>query len=134
MLKRFIIYGLIGWSMEIIWTGSGSFFLSKDITLHAYTNLWMFFIYGSAVFLEPVHDVISGWRWPLRGVIWVVIIWGMEYTSGILMTYLLGINPWTYTGPFAIDGIVRVDYAPAWFIAGLIFERIHHSLDRFGIA
>ena len=133
MIKRFFIYGITGWGMEIIWTGLNSL-ISGDLTLEGFTNLWMFFIYGSAVFLESVHDVISGWSWILRGVVWVIIIWGIEYTSGLILVSVLGIYPWHYTGRFAVNGLIRLDYGPAWFVAGLIFERIHRTLDLYEIA
>ena len=133
MIKRFIIYGLMGWSMEIVWTGLHSL-VEGDPRLGGYTNLWMFFIYGLGVLLEPIHDIISEWRWPLRGLIWVVIIWGIEYTSGLILVNTLGVYPWRYRGMFAIDGLVRLDYAPAWFLAGIIFERVHKVLDSYRIA
>jgi hypothetical protein len=130
MLKRFFIYGLTGWIMEILWTGAGSL-INGDMRLGGFTNLWMFIIYGMAVFLEPIHDIIHKWRWPIRGFIWMVLIWGIEYTSGLLLVNILGVYPWLYKGPFAIDGLVRLDFAPAWFAAGLIFERIHLALDSY---
>ncbi|MFZ5989261.1 MAG: putative ABC transporter permease [Bacillota bacterium] len=133
MVKRFLIYGLVGWSMEIIWTGLHSL-VTGDLKLQGYTNLWMFFIYGAAIFLEPLHDVIREWRWLFRGTIWVVIIWGIEYTSGLVLVNLLDVYPWFYSGPFAVDNLVRLDYAPAWFAAGLIFERIHKTLDVYDVA
>jgi uncharacterized membrane protein len=132
MIKRFVIYGFLGWSIEIIWTGIASL-LNGDLRLFAYTSIWMFFIYGLAVFLEPIHDIIRRWRWPVRGIIWVLIIWGIEYTTGIALVKVLGVHPWLYQGSFAVDGLVRVDFAPAWFIAGLIFERIHLMLDSLEI-
>ena len=116
--------------MEIVWTGLGSL-LQGDLRMESFTNLWMFLIYGSAVFLEPIHDIIHNWIWPIRGFIWVVLIWGMEYTSGFILLKLLGVYPWIYYGPFAIDSLVRLDYAPAWFLAGLIFERLHYTLDAY---
>lgn len=134
MLKRFFIYGLLGWSLEIFWTGLHSL-LQGDPRLEGFTNLWMFFIYGSAVFiLEPIHHIIRYWRWPVRGILWVIIIWGIEYSSGLLLINTLGISPWFYTGGYAIDGLVRLDYAPAWFVAGLIFERVHNTLDMYDVA
>lgn len=94
------------------------------------TSLWMFFVYGSAVFiLEPIHHMISQWRWYFRGIIWVILIWGIEYCSGLLLIQVIGVSPWYYTGPFAIDGLVRIDYAPAWFVAGLMFEKVHNWMD-----
>ena len=128
MVKRFVIYGFVGWVIEIFWTGMHSLIIG-DLTLQGYTNLWMFFIYGCAVFLEPIHDILSNWRWMVRGLLWVVIIWGIEYTSGLILFKILGVYPWYYTGPFAIDNLVRIDYAPAWFVAGLLFERLHKALD-----
>lgn len=133
MLKRFIIYGVIGWSIEIVWTGLHSLIFG-DIVMQAYTNLWMFFIYGCAIFLEPLHDIMKEWRWVFRGVLWVVIIWGIEYTSGTILLNLLGRYPWYYSGKIAIDNLVRIDYAPAWFVAGLFFERVHKTLDIYNIA
>lgn len=132
MLKRFLIYGIIGWGIEIIWTGMSSIF-SWDLRLIGYSNIWMFFIYGSAVFLEPLHDIINRWNWFIRGVLWVVTIWGIEYSSGLLLYTILGVHPWIYTGPLAVDGFISLAYAPAWFIAGMVFERIHHTLDSYGI-
>ncbi|MCX7745600.1 MAG: hypothetical protein N2645_01740 [Clostridia bacterium] len=133
MIKRFIIYGFIGWGMEIIFTGFHSLF-NGDLRLGGFTNIWMFFIYGSAVFLEPIHDIIRRWRWPIRGFIWVIIIWGIEYTSDLLLGNILGVYPWFYSSPYAVDGFIRLDYAPHWFAAGLIFERIHKMLDAYKIA
>lgn len=134
MLKRFIIYGLLGWNIEVFWTGLGSL-VGGDWNLPGATSLWMFFIYGSSVFvLEPIHHIISRWRWPFRGIIWVAIIWGIEYISGLFLTQVIGVSPWYYTGPFAIDGLVRIDFAPAWFVAGLLFEWLHNLMDRYNFA
>ncbi len=132
MIKRYFLYGIIGWSMEIVWTGLYSL-INGDMALEAYTSLWMLFIYGSAVFLEPLHDLIHNWNVILRGVIWVIIIWGIEYSTGKLLLELLNVYPWQYFGKFAVEGLVRLDYAPAWFVAGLLFERVHVTFDRLKI-
>lgn len=133
MLKRFLLYGIAGWGIEIVWTGLGSL-ISGDLRLMGYSNIWMFFIYGCAVFLEPIHDIIHNWHWFARGSIWVVIIWGVEYASGSLLYLALGVHPWLYSGPFAVDGLITLAFAPAWFAAGLLFERLHYRLDSLGIA
>ncbi len=133
MLKRFLIYGITGWGMEILWTGLGSL-INGDLRLMGYSNIWMLLVYGLAVFLEPLHDIIRGWNIFARGIIWAVLIWGIEYTSGLLLYLLLGVHPWLYSGPFSVDGLITLAYAPAWCIAGLLFERIHNSLDAYGVA
>lgn len=133
LLKRFLFYGVTGWGIEIVWTGLGSL-ISGDLRLMGYSNIWMLLIYGCAVFLEPLHDIIAEWNWLARGAIWMVLIWGMEYTSGFLLYIVLGVHPWIYSGPLAIDGLVTLAFAPAWFCAGLLFERIHNMLDGYRIA
>lgn len=133
MLKRFLIYGITGWGMEILWTGLGSL-INGDLRLMGYSNIWMLLVYGLAVFLEPLHDIIRGWNIFARGIIWAVLIWGIEYTSGLLLYFLLGVHPWLYSGPFSVDGLITLAFAPAWSIAGLLFERIHNSLDAYGVA
>lgn len=128
-MLHFIIYGLLGWCLEILWTGLGSF-LKRDVRLTGKTYLWMFPIYGSAVLLEPVHDFIR--HWPLwdRGIVWMLLCFIVEYLTGWILRRMLGTAPWNYSrAALNINGLIRLDYAPAWFIAGLLFERIHDWLD-----
>jgi len=44
MLMRFIIYGFVGWCIEVFWTGLGSL-LRGDRRLKGWSYLWMFPIY-----------------------------------------------------------------------------------------
>ncbi len=117
--------------MEILWTGLGSF-LKGNLMLSSVTYLWMFPIYGLAVFLERIHDYIEELPWFIRGVIWVVIILSLEYLTGWLLKSFLGRCPWDYSDvtPYHIQGFIRLDYIPAWFLAGLVFERIHKALNK----
>jgi hypothetical protein len=133
MLKRFFFYGLAGWGIEMVWTGAGSL-ISGDLRLAGESNLWMFFIYGSAVFLEPIHHAIARWNFILRGLVWVLIIWSIEYASGWLLYTALGVYPWYYSDSLSVNGLITIAYAPAWFVAGMVFERLHTGLDRLGIA
>ncbi len=134
MMKRFIIYGFVGWIFEIVFTGTGSL-LRGSLSLTGYTYLWMFPIYGMAVLLEPVHNRIRLAPWPIRGVIWVSLIFFIEYISGWLLSNGIGFCPWDYSGfsPYVVDGFIRLDFFPFWFIAGLLFENIHDFLDSISI-
>lgn len=126
MIIRYIIYGLLGWNMEIIWTGLNSLSDgSKNLIGH--TSVWMFFIYGLAVFLEPVHSAITGYSWILRGCIWACLIFAIEFFSGMLLNSF-GIHAWDYSGSTSFMGLIRFDYAPLWFAVGLFFEKIHFML------
>jgi len=109
--------------------------LTGDMKLQGYTSIWMLFIYGSAVFLEPIHDIIKQWRWQIRGLIWVVIIWGIEYTSGLVLTNILeplpGSTPdrlqWTILWGWIMHlrGLLQ-DWYLREFMRLLIFIRLHN--------
>lgn len=133
MLIRFAIYGLLGWSMEILWTATREKLsgIQQDWKLKGTTYLWMFPIYGSMVFLfEPVHDFLRPWPWPMRGMVYVAGIFAVEYATGWLLRRLTGSCPWDYTGysRWQVNGLIRLDYAPAWFVMGLAAERVHDFL------
>lgn len=129
---HFIIYGIIGWLVEVMFTGLGSL-IRGDIKLTSWTYLWMFPIYGMAVLLEPIHDKIRHVPWWIKGIVWVGFIYIIEYFSGFALKIALGVCPWNYTSKsyFNIEGLIRLDYAPFWFIAGLIFEKLHDFLKVY---
>lgn len=121
--KNFLICGLTGWCMEILFTSLGSL-RNKDFRLKGQTSLWMFPIYGMAAFIEPVYHIIRSKSPLIRGSIYSFCIFLCEYFSGILLKKK-GVCPWDYSNAKAnINGVIRLDYAPFWMIAGLIFERI----------
>ena len=131
MKKRFLIYGIAGWILEIIWTGLGSL-LAGDLTLRCKTYLWMLPIYGMAVFMEPVYHKIKTYSWVARGFVWMIVIFAIEYCSGLTLKTMVGVYAWNYSDtPLHIGGLIRLDYAPVWFAAGLLFEKAYcYLLDR----
>ncbi|MFA5524457.1 MAG: hypothetical protein WDA24_08865 [Tissierellales bacterium] len=131
MLIHFIIYGLLGMIMEIFWTGIHSL-ISGDLNLISQTSIWMFFIYGSAVFLEPIHDKIRRKNVIFRGITWTFLIFIIELLCGFLLNLLIGSCPWDYKDStvYTLNGYIRFDYFPVWFVVGLVFEKIHAFLDK----
>jgi len=130
MIKDFIFYGLMGWIMEILWTGILSL-KEGNRRLTGYTYLYMFPIYGCAVFLEPVFMLLAGKGIFIRGIIYMMCIFSAEYVSGYLVEKAVGVCPWDYTkAKYNIDGFIRLDYAPLWFLAGLWFEFLFFNFLR----
>lgn len=121
--KNFLICGLTGWCMEIIFTSIGAF-QKKDLRLIGQTSLWMFPIYGLAAFINPVYRLIKNLPIFIRGGIYSVGIFACEYATGTLLKKH-HLCPWDYSqSPVNINGVIRLDYAPYWMLAGLLFERI----------
>ena len=128
MWKKFIIYGLLGLLAEVFWNGFGAM-LKGDILLKGTTCIWMFPIYGLAVFLEPVHDRIRHLPLIIRGGIYMVLIFAVELISGLLLRLVLGECPWNYVNKtLSICGIITLEYAPVWFAYGVMFEKIHDAI------
>lgn len=128
MIVRFIIYGLLGWNIEVIWTGICEL-ASGNYNMIGHTSLWMFVIYGGGgILLETVRRKIKNRKWFERGLIWMYLIFAVEFTSGAALR-LLGLNPWYYDGIFAVAGLIRLDYGPLWFLVGLAFERINDIIS-----
>lgn len=126
---RFLIYGALGWIVEVIFTGVGSF-IAGDWELTSYTYLWMFPIYGlAALGMEWLHSNMQRQYWFVRGIVYVVFIFTVEYLSGWLLCQWLGACPWEYPASSPhIGGFIRLDFAPAWLALSFVFERMHFWL------
>ncbi|MBQ2400565.1 MAG: hypothetical protein II311_00965 [Lachnospiraceae bacterium] len=131
---NFLKCGVAGWCMEIIFTSMESI-AAKDMRLMGRISLLMFPIYGMGAMLRP----ISGWmdRWigephalTPKDIFWrhgfsdMVLIFCAEYVTGAFLK-ARNMCPWDYSGRiWNVDGLIRLDFAPFWFAAGLIFERL----------
>lgn len=127
MFKRFFIYGSIGISLEILWTGFTAF-LSGDMSFTGHSSVIMLPIYGSAVFLEPLFKQMKNVSVILRGIVYMALIFAVEYWSGLILTFF-EICPWSYlNAALNVRGLIRLDYAPLWFTVGLFYEQLYKRL------
>ena len=104
----------------------GAYFemFKRDRQLMGHSSLWMFPIYGSAAFLAPLMRRLQKnciWK---RGLIYMLCIYLGEYISGRLLKNK-DMCPWDYSDcPLQYQGVIRFDFAPLWFLTGLLFERV----------
>lgn len=125
MIKKYLMCGLTGWCMEVFWTGMGSA-LRKDKKLTSNTSIWMFPIYATAIIIEPLSRKLCSKKRNAvnRGIIYSLCIFATEFCSGSFLKKR-GCCPWDYSkAKFNINGVVRLDYLPVWFIVGLIYEKL----------
>lgn len=121
--KNFIKCGILGWCLEILWTGLHAFRV-RNLKLTANSSLWMFPIYGSAACLHPLTRLLEGKSIWKRGFIYMSFIYLGEYISGIFLKRR-DICPWDYSkNRWNYQGVIRLDFAPLWFLTGLIFEHL----------
>ena len=124
MLLQFIIFGVVGLALEVLWTGLGSL-KSRDFRATSKTSIWMFFIYGLAAFMWPLVALLAPFPWFVRGLVYAAGIFLVEYAAGMALK-LANACPWDYSHARTnISGVIRLDYAPLWVIVGLLMEYIH---------
>lgn len=122
-ISNFLLCGFAGWCMEIFWTGLHSLFTGQK-TLTGKTSLLMFPIYGCAAVIAPLSVKLSSFPFFYRGILYTAGFYLVEFISGSFLKQF-GMCPWDYSGvPLQCHGVIRLDYAPLWFTAGLIFEKI----------
>ena len=80
---------------------------------------------------EPVHNFLRPHIWVLRGLMYLLGIWLIEFITGWLLRRLTGKCPWDYSHFRGnIKGIITPQYAPVWFLFCLGFERVHDALVK----
>jgi hypothetical protein len=127
-LVRTYLLASVGVGLEVAFTALAS--LRKgDRRLTGHSYLWMFPLYG-------LTYPLLAWSWPVigdlpllaRGLCYVPMFFAVEYASGWLLRRLIGECPWEAgyrAARWSVHGLVRLDYAPAWFVVGLLFERLY---------
>ncbi len=119
--------------MEVVFTSIESI-LVQDWRLIGRTSLLMFPIYGLGALLAPISTMVDRWigeiqlrptdRFVRHGMLDMVLIFTAEYLSGMWLR-ARGMCPWDYSGRMAsVNGLIRLDFAPLWFMTGLLFEQI----------
>lgn len=57
-----------------------------------------------------------------------MLFFAVEYFIGWLLRLIIGKCPWedNYKGRrWSVNNLIRLDYTPAWFVMGLLFERLY---------
>ena len=76
-----------------------------------------------------MYQKIKGKSTLFRGSVYTLAIFSFEYLTGSLLKKL-HLCPWDYSDAKTnINGVIRLDYAPLWMAAGLLFERILRQTD-----
>lgn len=108
--------------------------LAHDWRLIGRTSLLMFPIYGMGALLAPISTMVDRWIGELQirpsdrivrhGMLDMVLIFTTEYLAGMWLR-ARGMCPWDYSGRMtSVNGLIRLDFAPLWFMTGLLFEQI----------
>ena len=125
--KDFLKCGVYGWGFECLWTGLHSIISHDNKNYACRTSMWMFPIYGMASLIKPLYKALENTNIFVRGIVYTSCIFATEDGTGKILKKN-HCCPWDYSdAKHNIEGLVRLDYAPLWFIVGLIYEKILKS-------
>lgn len=107
---------------------------APDWKLKGHTYVWMVpiyaLIYPAGLWLFPLLERLP---WAARGLVYMALIYAVEYSSGWLLRRATGHCPWEsgyHKARWGVQGLIRLDFAPVWFAASLAYE----ALVRFLLA
>lgn len=129
---RDLLLVAVGLSLEVVFTAICEHPKAGNWRLQGYTYLWMIPIYATVYpALCLLYPYSSPHHWLARGAFYVALIWAVEYASGWLLRKLTGECPWErnyYPSRWHVHGLIRLDMAPAWFGAALLYEYVFRVL------
>lgn len=123
---RLYIYGIHGFMTEVLFTAAWDLAVTSNPQLPGCTSVWSFLIYSTSVlaievFYRKTHNTV-----PLifRCILYVVWTYIWEFSTGLLLRQF-NACPWDYTErSYNLMGLITLEYAPAWFFAGLLTDQI----------
>ncbi len=134
MLIRFVLYGLLGWCVALVWSAVGERLRGKqrDWRLLGHASRWLFPRFGLlAPLYEPVHEIFRPWHWFMRGTFYGMGFWAVEFAAGWLLRRVTGACPWDRSHLRGnLQGILAWEYGPVWFAFGLALEPVHDFFLR----
>lgn len=135
-IVRFFLFALLGLLMEVFFTATGSL-LRGNWNLRGGTSPWMMLDYGLlGVLVLPISSRMKAWHFPLfaRAAAYMVLIFVVEYISGMIFTHLLGLRIWDYSNkPLNLHGQITLTYTPYWLALGFFVEYLHGKIDAFAV-
>jgi uncharacterized membrane protein len=135
LFARFVIYGLVGWCIECIFTSVVDLASGVgDLRLMGYSYLWMHPIWGTGLLLgERLVGVLrrAGINRVTRSFIGMGVCFSVEYVMGAALVGLIGRCPWDYSAAaLSVDGLIRLDYAPFWWLCAFCVEPLFNLVLR----
>lgn len=131
-LTHVLLLCALGMAMEVFFTAFMDYPLARDRRLRGYTYAWMAPIYALVYPLASVvYPRMAVYPLLVRGFAYMLIIYAIEYSSGWLLRRFVGECPWEEgyrRARWNVHGLIRLDFAPAWIVAALIFEWTYRVL------
>jgi uncharacterized membrane protein len=124
----FVLFGIIGITAEVFFTSITSLIKKeKNRAMMGHSSFWMFFVYGSVYFIILFgRTYLLGLNLFERGFVYLILIYAVEFISGSILNKF-NATPWNYSKDMKYDyrGIICLEFAPLWYVGGMLFELLY---------
>ncbi len=122
----------VGLACEVVFTAIVDYPTSGNLRLKGYTYVWMRPIYALVYpFCTILVPRLAVYPILMRGFVYMLLIYAVEYSSGWILRRFVGECPWEkeyHKARWNFHGLIRLDFAPAWIGAALLFEWTYRVL------
>ena len=132
----FLIYTCLGISVEAIFTGVLDIIRDQlagrpfDSTLPCRASLWIIPVYGLSATIAfgaigAFWPKLFSWPWLVRGLIYMLTIYGFEFMWALALESFFGIQVWNYeNSEYRVWRYINPYFCPVWFVFGLVLEKV----------
>lgn len=120
---RLYLYALHGYLIEVTFTAVWDLLVFGSLELRGFSSVWSLAIYSiSCIAMEKINSLMQRRGLLARALAHTCWIYAWEFTTGSVLR-AMGSCPWDYRDfRYNISGLVTLEYAPLWFLCGLLFE------------
>lgn len=132
-----IVFASLGITTEVIFTAFMNLVHQTPlcgkplISMAGDSYVWMIFIYGLIPILGHYgYHRIKKYPVLIRLLIYVLLIYIVEFSSGYILQKTLGACPWQYTSGHQVMGLIQLDFFPFWAFFSWIVERFYVFMNE----
>ena len=133
---RFLLFALLGLLIEVFFGGISGLF-KGSYRMVGKTSAWMMLDYGLlGVFCLPIQNSLKkrGMPLPVRAIGYMLLIFVVEYFSGLVFNKYFGLRIWDYEHlGYDLHGQITLLYTPFWYILGFALEPLHRLIDACAV-
>ncbi|HEY9784810.1 MAG TPA: hypothetical protein V6D17_05360 [Candidatus Obscuribacterales bacterium] len=132
LLIEMLLFAVLGLGIEVVFTALMD--IAKDSKKHlmGYSSIWYMPLYAlTPIFFAVLAPYLFALPWFVRGLIYVPLFFALEYAGMFSLRKLLGSSPSQqsyYQSRWNVNGLIRLDFAPAFFALGLLLEFVYRFL------